>query len=406
MSKDTSFQFNDAGLKEAVDLLGMYLKQEIPDKIELPATMPETGAGEHAVLRELAPMVIGGAAKLGTETALGYMDPPTPWISWATTLWNAALNQNLLHPTTSPVAREIELTVMRWLSPYYGMGGGQVVPGSTLANLTALWAAREIKKVKKVVASSCSHLSIRKAAHILGLEYVEVEADDQHRMRADRLGNLRDCALVITAGTTTAGAIDALDMGKDAAWRHVDAAWAGPLQFSNTHKSILAGIEQADSIAISAHKWLFQPKESALVLFKDWHVAEPAISFGGSYLAVPNTGILGSHGATAVPLLATLMAWGRKGIEQRIDVCMNHAATLTSLIEKDSRFTLFSAPESGVVVWKPVEGDVARMAGELKSSMSSAMIGNVRWLRSVAANPNADPHKVFEAVCEQLEVMA
>ena len=54
----------------------------------------------------------------------------------------------------------------------------------------------------------------------------------------------------------------------DAAWIHVDAAWAGPLVLSEQHKGRLAGIERADSVAVSAHKWLFQPKEAGLVFFR------------------------------------------------------------------------------------------------------------------------------------------
>jgi L-2,4-diaminobutyrate decarboxylase len=80
------------------------------------------------------------------------MDPPTPWITWATTLWNASLNQNLLHPATSPAARDIEQRVVQWLASFFGMTGGHMTAGSTLANLTALWAARECAGVKEVVA--------------------------------------------------------------------------------------------------------------------------------------------------------------------------------------------------------------------------------------------------------------
>ncbi len=402
MAKDESFLFNEAGLTQALNLLGSYIYEEKALDIALPRLLPETGIGEQAALDTLAPIVIGQAMKLGRETAFGYMDPPTPWITWATSLWNAALNQNLLHPATSPAAREIEATVMSWLSPLYGMTGGQIVPGSTLANLTALWAAREIKKVKKVVASSCAHISIRKSAHILGLEYSEVAVDAEQRLCEDKLGNLEDSVLVLTAGTTTSGAIDPLHAGKQAAWRHVDAAWAGPLQFSPRFKDRLNGIEQADSIAISAHKWFFQPKESAVVIFKDWSKAESAISFGASYLAVPNVGILGSHGATCVSLLATLLAWGHKGVAQRIDSCMEHTETLATLLRNDSRFALFAPPQSGVLVWRPVNGDMQVISGRLKQMVSSAMIGDQRWLRTVAANPNANPHKVFEAACNVL----
>ena len=58
-----------------------------------------------------------------------------------------------------------------------------------------------------------------------------------------------------------------------AKWVHLDASWAGPLRLSLLHCHLFDGIEKADSVAISAHKWLFQPKDSALVLFKQLDLA-------------------------------------------------------------------------------------------------------------------------------------
>ena len=397
---DTSFVYNEDALKSAVELLGKFFYVNEKTPFDLPAILPELGVGESDTLNRLAPLVIGGAAKLASENAFSHMDPPTPWISWATSMWNAALNQNLLHPATAPVARQVEETVVNWLAPFFGMRGGQMVPGSTLANITALWAAREVKGAKRVVASSQSHISIRKAAHLLGMEYVPVDSDAHHHIRGDILGDLEGSVLVLTAGTTSIGAIDHLKLRGNAAWVHVDAAWAGPLMLSEKHKNKLSGIENADSIAISAHKWLFQPKESALVLFKDWKSALPAISFGGAYLAVPNVGVLGSHGAAAVSLLATLLAWGRSGIEQRIDRCMQHAQSLTNHIKNDGRFTLYSEPESGVVVWRPENCKIEDKLELLTGMVSTTKIDEQVWLRSVAANPNANVDKIFKRICE------
>ncbi|UUT36655.1 pyridoxal phosphate-dependent decarboxylase family protein [Microbacterium elymi] len=209
-----------------------------------------------------------------------HMDPPTPWMSWAAAQWAAAMNQNLLHPDSAPAARRLERLAVDWLAPAFGMDGGHLVPGSTVANLTALWAARDLTGARRVIASSASHLSVAKAAHILGLEYVAVPVDAGERMRVGLLpGDLGDAIVVLTAGTTIAGAVDPLDAASGAAWRHVDAAWAGPLRLSS-HADVLDGIDRADSVAVSAHKWLYQPKESALVLFADAARAHDAISSG------------------------------------------------------------------------------------------------------------------------------
>jgi len=217
------------------------------------------------------------------------------------------VNQNLLHPDTAPSARALEARVVGWLAPAFGMGGGHMVPGSTVGNLTALWAARELTGARRVVASSAAHLSIAKAAGILGLELVPVPVDERQPLRRDRLPDvLADAVLVLTAGTVATGAIDPLDGDHDAAWRHVGAAWTGSLRFSG-HAHLLDGIEAADSVSVSAHKWLYQPKESGLVLFRDPDAAHDAISFGGGYLAEPNIGLLGSHANIALPLAATLV---------------------------------------------------------------------------------------------------
>lgn len=226
---------------------------------------------------------------------MAHMDPPTPWITWATALWNASLNQNLLHPATAPIARDIEKRVVDWLAPLFGMDGGHLVPGSTLANLTALWAARECAGGDEVAYAETGHLSVAKAAHILGLRARPLPCGPTGALLPDSLPiDLSKTALVLTAGATSTGAINDLSLAGRAAWTHVDAAWAGPLRLSSTYAPLLAGIEHADSVAISAHKWVLQPKESALVFFRGAARAHAAISFGGAYLATPNVGVLGS----------------------------------------------------------------------------------------------------------------
>ena len=122
-----------AGLEAAIELL-----REVPSKRKiLPEGFPESGFGELETLELLAPYVLGGAAKLDDPKFFAHMDPPTPWITWATSLWNARLNQNLLHYETAPFAIEAEERVINWLAPYFGMKGGHMCSGSTLANLTA-----------------------------------------------------------------------------------------------------------------------------------------------------------------------------------------------------------------------------------------------------------------------------
>ncbi len=371
---------------------------------DLPATLPESGLGARATLDVLAPIVLGGAACLGGARAFAHMDPPTPWITWATTLWNASLNQNLLHPATSPAARDIEQRVVQWIASFFGMTGGQMIPGSTLANLTALWAARECAGIQEVITSESAHLSIAKAAQILGLNLRTIPCDDAGALMEQCLpADLSRSALVLTAGTTNTGAIDPLKLVGRAPWTHVDAAWAGPLRLTD-YASRLAGIEGADSVSVSAHKWLFQPKESALVMFRDVAAAHASISFGGAYLAAPNVGVLGSHGAAAVPLLATLLAWGRTGLATRIEHCVNMAERVADFVRNDPRLILRAAPQSGIVVWRPAKSDTFdRVLSRLpKETASTTTIGEQRWIRMVAANPCADLDMTIDAIANAL----
>src|SRR5271170_676835 len=111
---DPAFAIDDGGMRHAMLALSRI---DFGAPNDLPGQMPERGLGEIQALDELAPHVLGGAARLDASDTLAHMDPPTPWITWALTLWNARLNQNLLHPATAPFAREAEERVVAWLAP-------------------------------------------------------------------------------------------------------------------------------------------------------------------------------------------------------------------------------------------------------------------------------------------------
>ncbi|MFQ3235871.1 MAG: L-2,4-diaminobutyrate decarboxylase [Paraglaciecola sp.] len=396
--EDKSFTLN-AGLEYAVDLLCYPpVKQD-----ELPDSFLEHGMGELETLNLLAPYVLGSATYLDSSTALAHMDPPTPWITWATTLWNARLNQNLLHPATAPFAIKAENNVINWLAPVFGMNGGHMCSGSTVANLTALWAARDAMKIDKIVASKAAHISIEKAAKILGLPYEQIATNSQGQIDRTKLGDISNAGLVLTAGTTATGVIDSLELIGQAKWTHVDAAWAGPLRLSAVYGDLLDGVEKADSVAVSAHKWFFQPKDSALIMFRQPEIANPAISFAGGYLAAPNVGIQGSRGASAIPLLATMIAWGKRGITERIEHGMLMATRLATELSKDKRFSLWAMPTTGVTVFRPLTMSTEALYQRLPQGMlSTCIVDDKKWLRSVAANPLADIDEIICALKEAI----
>jgi L-2,4-diaminobutyrate decarboxylase len=383
---DSSF-VDTEGLTQALRLMTSR-STEVSD---LPTNLPLVGLGEVEVLNLLAPQVLGQAAQLGAHTSMAHMDPPTPWITWAMAMWNASLNQNLLHEATSPFATQAEKQVLDWLVPFFGMQGGHFCSGSTIANLTGIWAARDVAGIRKVVTSQAAHLSVEKACRLLGLELVKVGLDTQGRLDVDQLPNLEKACLVLNAGTTATGAIDPLALSGVAAWTHIDAAWAGPLRLSPKYSARLNGIENADSVAISAHKWLFQPKDSAMIMFRDLTAANQAISFGGGYLAKPNVGVQGSRAAAAIPLLATLLAWGQNGLAQRLEYLMQAADTLAQNIEQTDHLELWNPPQTAVNVFRPRHLSTSEFLAALPAGMlSSCVLDGEMWCRSVAANPLVD----------------
>jgi L-2,4-diaminobutyrate decarboxylase len=369
------------------------------DATALPSALPVEGVGGRAALEQLAPWALDRSARLDAPGFIAHMDPPTPWMTWAAALWAAGTNQNLLHPDAAPVARELEARVVAWLAPWFGMGGGHMVPDSTLGNLTALWAARDVAGVRRIVTSVDAHLSILKAGRILGLPVECLPVDASRALRPEQIDrDLSDAALVLTAGTTAVGAIDCLTVQRRAAWVHIDAAWAGPLRMTR-HAGLLDGVETADSVALSAHKWLYQPKESALVFFAQPDRVAEALSFGGGYLAQPNIGLLGSHGASALPLLATLLAWGLNGVRERIESDMAIAQRLADRVQAEPSLELWGPARTGIVVWRPRQGDPRQVRERLRDAwVSTAKINGEIWFRSVAANPLADPDRLVDAV--------
>ena len=139
------------------------------------------------------------------------------------------------------------------------------------------------------------------------------------------------------------------------------------------------------------------------MMFRDSAAAHEAISYGGGYLAAPNVGLLGSHGASALPLALTLLAWGREGTARRIDDCMALSRRLAERVQAEARLELFGPSVTGVVLWRAAGLPAAEVQARLKGAfVSLSTVHAETWLRSVAANPNADPDLVVDAVLEAL----
>jgi aromatic-L-amino-acid/L-tryptophan decarboxylase len=204
-----------------------------------------------------------------------------------------------------PVAAENQ--ALRVLADAAGLpasAGGCFVSGGSSGNLSALLVARDTglrghggQCVRpKVALTADAHSSVSKALHILNLEPLLVPAPD-HRMSAQALWDTlareprRDevVAVVATGGTTNGGLIDDLAGVAEVArqhglWLHVDAAYGGAGLLAPTVRELFNGVEQADSLVVDPHKWLFSPFDCAALLYRDPSVATGVHAQRASYL--------------------------------------------------------------------------------------------------------------------------
>lgn len=195
----------------------------------------------------------------------------------------------------SPAAAEIEITTINWLLEMFNFpltkGGGIFTSGGSMANLTALTTAREIKcgedfSKSVIYLSDQAHSSNIKAIRVLGFKKHQVRiipTDMEFKLSLNKLKNCiakdklegyQPFCIIASAGTTNTGTVDPLEeiaaiCKKENLWMHVDGAYGGAAILSEKGKTYLKGIEKADSLTIDPHKWFFQPYEIGCLLVKD-----------------------------------------------------------------------------------------------------------------------------------------
>ena len=281
---------------------------------------------------------------------VGHMTSALPYFMLPLSRLMTALNQNLVKVETSKAFTPLERQVLamlhrliytrndefyrRWIHDS-AHALGAFCSGGTVANMTALWVARnhlcrpqgEFRGICKeglfqslkflgceglaVMVSRRGHYSLGKAADLLGIgrdNLVLVDTDENNRIDMGDLRqryqqlkerNIRVMAIVGIAGTTETGHVDPLEDLADFAIEigchfHVDSAWGGPTLFSDRHRHLLKGIERADSVTIDAHKQLYVPMGAGMVLFKDPRSLS-AIEHHAKYIIRHGSKDLGSH---------------------------------------------------------------------------------------------------------------
>ncbi|MEI8081716.1 MAG: pyridoxal-dependent decarboxylase [Actinomycetes bacterium] len=385
---------------------------------DLPAHLPANGIGPQGALDLLAGSALPTTGLLCDSDSTARMDSPTPWITWAGSAWVASRSANLLDYESSRPAVELHDRVMQWLAPLWGMKSGHIVPGSTIANLSAIWVARDAVGISRIVASEACHESLAKVSRVLAMPLVTLPVDGEEMLDTDALVDFarRDpdgmgrTVVVLTAGTHAAGAIDPLAdapkrlrrLGLNPPWWHVDASWAGPLALSRRGKDLLRGVDSADSVSVAAHKMMFTPTETSFVLFKDPQKADRVLEFTGPS-GTSQLGLMGSRSDRALPLAMLLLAYGSEGLAGWIEQEMEAIGRVGEALFARDDVKVFAAPRSGVLLWRPLTRDVVEVAARLGAQRGRTVYAaGHRWIRNVAANPLMDSAALLAAIDEAL----
>jgi glutamate/tyrosine decarboxylase-like PLP-dependent enzyme len=273
----------------------------------LAAPFPEAGRDPEAVLAEFDECV----ARPGITTASGRFTGYRPGGG----LFHAALGDFLAAATNkysgfapaAPGAVRLENAVANWLAQAIDMpegAAGVLTSGGSLANLTAIIAAREAADPDgggAVYLTGFAHHCIDKALRIAGRGRSPrrlIATDDRHRMRADALADalerdrtdgIRPWLIVASAGTVDTGSVDPLReiaalAATHGAWLHVDGAYGGLFMLCEEGRAALGGIEQADSVALDPHKTLFLPYGTGAVVLREGRKLFDAFSASADYI--------------------------------------------------------------------------------------------------------------------------
>jgi glutamate/tyrosine decarboxylase-like PLP-dependent enzyme len=313
---------------------------------------PLPSSGDPAITLALLDEIVGPATvAMAGPRFFGFVIGGSLPIALAANWLAAAWDQNAgLHETSPGVAR-LEAIAVQWLVDLLGLPastGAGLVTGATMANFTALAAARHavLERVGwnveanglfgappiTVVTGQEAHPTLLKSLGLLGLgrsRIVSVPADTQGRMRSDALPMLRGPTIVcLQAGNVNTGAFDPFDPLIDwaraaGAWVHVDGAFGLWAKASPKLKPLAAGLERADSWATDAHKWLNVPYDSGLAFCRDANALRSAMAITAEYLptASPHRNPCDftpelSRRARGVEVWSALHALGRTGLAE------------------------------------------------------------------------------------------
>lgn len=386
--------------------------------------IPEDPQPAEAFFEFLLEEIVPKAVKTSSPSFIGHMTSALPGYVFSMSQILAVLNQNIVKVETSGVLTLYERQALSMLhrlvfaesDAFYAEHTqrtestlGMMVSGGTLGNLAAIWCARNAAlgpgdgregvdqrglavalrergyERAVLVGSTMMHFSAGKSADILGLGedgVVRVPVDRQGRMDADAVARAlelckrrgeRVVALIGLAGSTELGSIDPLEELAAVAREfrvhlHVDAAWGGPVLFSDTHRHKLRGIEQADSVTIDGHKQLYLPVGLGTVLFRDPELAR-GIEKVANYVVRASSRDLGkrtlegSRPALSLYVHAAVAIVGRRGFEWLIDEGMRRTEAMRQRILARPELELLAEPELNILCYRYLPASERARAG-------------------------------------------
>lgn len=340
------------------------------------------------VLLEFKEKVIPNSTKIGSSKFLSWIITSPSQAGILGEIANIGLTQAPFVFKAGPAATVIEDMVIRWmceLFDYPSQAGGILVSGGSVSTLTALGAAREAflpgstfngiqnqENPLTLYTSKKAHSSIDKAIGVLGfgknmLHKIDVNDDFQldlnsltKKIEEDIENGMKPFCIIAQAGTSLAGAIDDIDgLSKIASkynmWLHVDGAYGGGAILSKNGKSLLKGIEKADSISVDPHKWFFVPTEAGCVLIKDRKHLYNAYTTSTldfdenlpiNYL---DYGIQSTRTSRAIKIWFSLKTYGIEKLSKVVDHTIEMASYFANKIDSIDGIKLLNKPQTSAV---------------------------------------------------------
>jgi glutamate/tyrosine decarboxylase-like PLP-dependent enzyme len=344
--------------------------------------LPAEGTEPRALIEETAELLFRHSLFNGHPRFFGYITSSPAPIGVLGELLAASINQNVGAWRLSPMATEIETQTVRWIAELVGFpadAGGLLVSGGNAANFACFLAARAAKAEQirargvrsldaplRVYASTETHTWIQKAADLFGLGTDAIrwiEVDDQQRMNvaaldaqitADAAAGELPLIVIGTAGTVSTGVVDPLPeiasvCRRHDVWFHVDGAYGAMAARVPGAPRSLAGIRDADSVAVDPHKWLYAPLEAGCTLVRRKADLLRAFSYHPSYYHFDQEatnyfdyGPQNSRGFRALKVWLALRQVGAQGYEEMIGDDMRLSRQLHALVQQHPEFEALS----------------------------------------------------------------